>query len=327
MKKILAVLPDSIAGTLIVRGFASGFRANGYYTAEKDFRDLTIEDIKKIKPDMIFGYDYGYLMSKNDELKNFIKEYSKQCKLVHYFADEPNGKLAYVKRPELYDEYKKTGALSFVWDRDFLYQLEDSIYMPLAVNTRAYRTEPVMKEYAISFVGRPLTDKRQRVLAALIKTYGRKINIFSYERHFLQSLDDMENKMLLNEKEMEIYKNAYRGFVKTEKELAKIYQGSLINVNITLQGTSSLNYRVFEVPASCGFLITDYVDDLKENFEISRELESYSTIGELIDKIDFYLKHQEIAEKIAIYGFSRVAKKHSYTARANMLIRACGLKA
>ena len=74
LKKILNILPNSIAGTLILRGFGAGFRANGMYVLEKDFRELKIEDIKIFKPDMIFGYDYGFLMSENADLRNFIKE-------------------------------------------------------------------------------------------------------------------------------------------------------------------------------------------------------------------------------------------------------------
>ncbi len=326
MKKILSILPNSIAGTLIIKGFNAGFKSNGCFVYEVDFRDLEIDDIEKFKPDMIFGYDYGFLMSDDTDLKKYIIENKDKYKLVHYFADEPNGKLAYVDKKHLYEEYKKLDAFSFIWDRDFLSQLPESKYLPLGINYKVYRIEPVAKKYDISFVGRPLTDKRQKILAALVKTFRNKLNIFSYERHFLQSLDDMKNKMLLTDEEMEIYKNSYRGFVKTEKELAEVYQSSRINVNITLQGNSGMNYRVFEVPASFGFLITDYVDDLAENFEIAKELETYENVEELIDKIKFYLKNQEIADKIALNGYSKVIKKHSYTARADMLLRAIGFK-
>ena len=327
MKKILNILPNSIAGTLILRGFSTGFRANGMYVLEKDFRELKIEDIEIFKPDMIFGYDYGFLMSENNELKHFIKENSNKYKLVHYFADEPEGKLAYVSHPELFDEYKTLNATTFIWDKDFLDCFENSHYLPLAVNANAYKPElNDRKIYDISFVGRPLTRKRQEILAALIKTFGKRVNIFSYERHFLQSLDDMKNTQLLDENEMEAYKNAYRGFLTTEKELAEVYRSSKINVNITLQGKSSLNYRVFEVPASCGFLITDYMEDLEENFEISRDLEAYRDIEDLIDKIRFYLKNQSIAGRIAVNGAIKTAKKHSFTARANTLLRICEFK-
>lgn len=179
MKKILNILPDSIAGTLILRGFSAGFRANGMQVLERDFRELKIEDIEIFKPDMIFGYDYGFLMSKDEDLKNYIKENSEKFRLVHYFADEPDGKLAYVNTPQLFDEYKSLNATTFIWDKDFLEVFENSHYLPLAVNANAYKPEiGVPKTYDISFVGRPLTIKRQEILAALIKTFGKRVNIF-----------------------------------------------------------------------------------------------------------------------------------------------------
>ena len=328
MQKILITLPNSIAGTLIMKGFKQGFKSNSCYVLEKDLRELKKEDIERFKPDIILGYDYGFLFSDNEEIKSFIKDYSKNntTKLVHYFADEPNGRYAYVKKPELFEEYlaysKEYNVFSFVWDEDFVCDLPDSKFLPLAVNQKAYHTvfEYKEKDYDITFVGRPLTEKRQKILAALIKTFGKKLSIFSYENHFLQSIDDMKNKQFLSDEELEVYKSAYKGFLKTEKDLAHVYSNSKVNLNITLQGKSGLNYRVFEVLASRGFLITDDLSDIHKNFVVSKELEVYKDVADLIDKIKFYLKNPLIAEKIALLGFSNVIKSHSYTARVKKLL-------
>ena len=63
----------------------------------------------------------------------------------------------------------------------------------------------------------------------------------------------MRDKQFLDERELDIYKSAYRGFLKTEQELANVYFNTTVNINITLQGKSGMNYRVFEVLASRGF--------------------------------------------------------------------------
>lgn len=326
MIKVLSVLNKNNKNKFVIDGFNAGFVSNGCYISECDYRELCIDDIKRFKPDMIFGYDYGVFMSDDEELKKYILSRKDDIKIVNYFADEPDDKLSYMDRPSLYKEFKKSGAISFVWDKGVTSKLPNSHYLPLGVNVKAYRIEPVSKQYEISFVGRPLTRKRQEALAAIIKNFGDKLNIFSYERHFLQSLDDMKNTMLLNEEEMELYKNAYRGFLRTQKEVAEVYQSSKINVNITLQGTTGLNYRIYEACASNGFLITDEVEDLSKNFDISRDLESYKNEEELVDKISFYLKNQSIARRIADNGYVKTAKKHTFTARANMLLGAIGLK-
>ena len=81
-----------------------------------------------------------------------------------------------------------------------------------------------------------------------------------------------------------------------------------------------MNYRVFEVLASRGFLLTDAMEDIERNFVISKELEVYNNIDDLLDKTSFYLKHPQIAQKIAIIGYTDVIKSHSYTARARKIL-------
>lgn len=327
MKKVLIISPNSIAGSLIMKGFTAGFKNNGTFVLEKDLRELKIEDIKRFKPEIILGYDYGFLFGEDAELTVFIKEYAKEkgAHLVHYFADEPDGKYAYVNKPELFEEFKSLvksedfNVHTFVWDKDFVNQIKGASYLPLAVNWKAYRPD-FGPQYDISFVGRPLTEKRQKILATLVKVFGKKLSVFSYEKHFLQSLDDMRDRQFLDEEELDIYKSAYKGFLKTEKELADVYYNSKININITLQGKSGLNYRVFEVLASRGFLITDNMKGIEENFIVSKELETYSSVEDLVDKIKFYLKNQEFAQRIAIIGFADVVKSHSYTARARSVL-------
>lgn len=306
-----------------MKGFKSGFKSNGAYVLEKDLKDLSIEDIERFKPDIIFGYDYGFLLpAKMDIIEYIINKNT--TKLVHYFADEPDSSYAYVNKPELYEEFKnlslsRKNVSSFVWDKDFVEQIPNSCFLPLAVNYKAYRPQEG-KGYDISFVGRPLTEKRQKILAALIKKFGSKLSIFCYEKHFLQSLDDMKEKHFLSDNELDTYKSAYKGFLTTEQEIADVYFNTKVNINITLQGKSGLNYRVFEVLASRGFLLTDEMSDIRKNFIVSKELETYKDVDDLLDKTDFYLKNQMIAQRIAIIGFADVTKSHSYTARARVIL-------
>lgn len=322
MKKIFILTPDSIAGKLIAKGFETGFKANGCFVAIKSTNDVSIEDFKKFKPDIIFNYDYGYLLSGRMDLINYLLKES--VALVHYFGDEPNSTYSYCLKNELYQEFchildERKNVFSFVWDKAFLKQLKNSVYLPLAANCKAYRAQD-SKKYDITFVGRPLTEKRQEILAALVKKFGKRLSIFAYEKHFLQSLDDMKENQFLTDEEFDIYKSAYKGFLTTEKELAEVYFNSKVNINIPILGHSGMNYRVFEVLASCGFLLTESTQELEKRFIVSKELETYKNIDELLDKTDFYLKHPDIAQKIALIGYADVYKKYNFTARARSVL-------
>lgn len=319
MKKVLVILPNSIGGEKVLIGFAQGFKANGCYVLKKDIRELTTQDVKNFKPDIIFGYDYSFLYSEDETLKNYIKEKQNEIKLIHYFADIPYEKFACVNKPQLYEEFKQIKALSYIWDETYIKSLPNCRYLPMAINYKSYNAEE-NKKYPITFVGRPLDDKRQEILAALIKKFGSKVNIFSYETHFLKSIENIKTKNLLNEKEIQIYKNAYKGYLKTEQDLANIFYNSTVNINITIQGEAGLNHRVFAVLASKGFLLTDETKDIHKYFVNSKELEVYKNIDELLDKTEFYLKNQEIAQRIGLWGFAKVAKSHNYTARVHKIL-------
>ena len=324
MKKVLITYPDSIAGKLISKGFTAGFKSNGCYVLGKSLKDMTVDAIEKFKPDIVFGYDYGFLFSGQMDLIDYLLESKRNINLVHYFGDEPNSSYAFCSKNELYDEFCRIVAenekvFTYIWDKSFLSQIPNSVHLPLAVNTKAYKAEE-SKSYDITFVGRPLTEKRQKILAALVRKFGKKLSIFSYEKHFLQSLDDMKEKQFLSDDELDIYKSAYCGFLTTEKELADIYFNSKVNLNMPIHGGSGMNYRVFEVLASGGFLLTESAKELEKHFIVSKELETYSNIEDLLDKTEFYLKHSDIAQKIALIGYADVYKRHNFTSRVRTIL-------
>lgn len=319
MKRILIILPqNNYVGTSIMEGFANGFELNKYRVMTKVIDELTLDDVKEFRPDMIFGYDYSFLTDEN--CTKIIKQSG--CKnLIFYFADEPKSKFALGKRDELYEELKKLNPRVFIWDKDFLDEFEDTTYLPLAVNPKKYATKSYDYQYAITFVVNSFTDSCQEILCELIKAFKNKLCIFSSEKHFLQSIEEIKEKKLLDEEDLEIYSKCWKGFVESEEELAEIFSTSKINLNINLQGKSSINYRVFEVLASGGFLLTDEREDLSEYFEIGKHLETYKDIKDLIDKIDFYLKNITIAQKIAQLGKFEVISNHNFSARARMILK------
>lgn len=321
MKKVLVILPKSIAGELIMKSFASGFEVNDCFVMAQEIDKVSSETLNYFRPDMIIGYDYSFLMDEN--CKKAVDAYS--CKnFVFYFADEPKGTFALGKKDCLFNSLNSMDAKIFIWDREFLGEFDGkktkSYFLPLAASPYKYATDFSGYKYPMTFVGRPLTKRRQKILSKIVSVYGNKLSIFSFKKHFDQSVEEISEQNLLDENELEIYKNCWKGFITKEEELADIYNSSKINLNITLQGKSSLNYRVFEVLAAGGFLLTDEMDDLNQYFEISKHLETYKDESDLIDKIDFYLQNLNIAQRIAQLGKIECTENHNYAKRAATIL-------
>jgi len=318
MIRILILSPKSIAGKLIIESFAAAFESNKCLVKIKNVEELSAEDLDFFKPDVVFGYDYSYLMDEN--CTKLIEKL--HCKnLFFYFADEPQSKLALGDKTGLYEKLKKIKATIFIWDKDFIDEFENCFYLPLAASPFKYATNFSGYEYAITFVGRPLTIKRQKILCELVKFFKNKVSIFCFEKHFLRSIEEIKAQNLLEEADLETYSKCWKSFVTSEEELAKIYNSSKINLNITEQGKSSLNYRVFEVLASGGFLITDEREDLQELFEDNKYIETYKNTTDLIDKIGFYLQNLNIAQKMAQIGRFKCIEKHSFNARVKIILK------
>lgn len=101
-----------------------------------------------------------------------------------------------------------------------------------------------------------------------------------------------------------------------------IFAMSKINLNITFRSIETgLPQRIWDVCGCGGFLLTNYQEELTDYFEIGTDVECYFSKEELLDKIDYYLKHDALREKIARNGYEKVAKYHTYENRVQEILR------
>ncbi len=105
-------------------------------------------------------------------------------------------------------------------------------------------------------------------------------------------------------------------------QLPLLYNLTDVNFNTTsLQMPMAVNQRVFDVPASGGFLLTDNQQALEELFDIKKEVVTYSTYEEIPDLINYYLKHPDSRSSIVKAARERVLKSHTYLNRISEIIQ------
>ena len=119
-----------------------------------------------------------------------------------------------------------------------------------------------------------------------------------------------------------------RGFAKTNTEMPIIFHQSKINLNLTAKSIrSGLSLRIFDVLGCEGFLITNYQAELPEHFNIGEDLETYTSLDDLMGKCEYYLSHDKDRQEIAHNGFEKVKKYHTYDIRLTQMLEiAFGLK-
>lgn len=98
-----------------------------------------------------------------------------------------------------------------------------------------------------------------------------------------------------------------KGIVEPFVEAYKVYKTSKVNINITSKTIKTgLPLRVFDVLGAGGFLITNYQSELPSLFEINKDLVVYESMKDLVDKVKYYLIHEEERNIIAQNGYQKV---------------------
>ena len=319
MSNILAITPISIAGTLIMKGLIKGFEQLGHNVLVFDVRELNAQLIANFCPDFVIGYDYLHFIHPNAE--KIVKELN--IPVIHYFADAPDSVFSHSGDLELFNKLSNSDGIVFCWDKECLKTFKNkALYLPLGVDPELYQPqENNLITSEIVFAGRPLTHTRINVLCDIIRNFPDKLSIYSYKKHFETSVKEIEETGLLEPSLLENYKNSYKGFLEKEQDLANIYAGAKIVLNITMdQGLSSMNYRVLEVLGSGGFLLTDQKQDTLDYFEDNIELVTYKNNIDLINKISKYLQDDSLRAQIAQNGKNKVIKYHTFEQRAGVVL-------
>lgn len=112
------------------------------------------------------------------------------------------------------------------------------------------------------------------------------------------------------------------GGIESLQAMPKAFHISKINLNITVKSIQTgLPLRIFDIMGCGGFLMTNYQAEIPDFFEIGKDLETYSSMEELVDKCAFYLEHEDLRKEIAYNGYTKIKQHHTYPHRIATMLR------
>ena len=120
----------------------------------------------------------------------------------------------------------------------------------------------------------------------------------------------------------------------SDEELVRLYSRSEVSLGFlevydkhdpSRSVIQHLHLREFEAPMSGALYCTGFSEELSEMFEPDKEVLVYRSKHELLDKINFTLKHPTFADKIRLAGRSRALRDHTYQRRFRDLFERIGL--
>lgn len=277
---------------------------------QKEILKRTTEE----KPDLVLILK-GWLIKPDTVLK--IKKLLPQTLLFNFNSDNPfntwhhgNSNNWIRKSIPLYDAY-------FIWGKFLIEPLKKAgakivEYLPFGYDSYVHypikidEKEKNFYSSDIAFVG-SWDEERENWLNHLLD-YDLKIWGNSWQKANKKLQEKWQKKEMVGE------------------EFSRVCGASKIILNfIRKQNASAHNMRTFEVPACAGFMLATRTEEQKEFFEEAKEADYFSTPAELKEKINFYLKNNELRQKIAAAGYKKLlSANYSYTDRAKRILEIYG---
>lgn len=109
------------------------------------------------------------------------------------------------------------------------------------------------------------------------------------------------------------------GMISYEKELS-IIEKSKININIAPRGFKNGIYgHALKIMGMSGFLITDYRNELVEEFVPGKDFIIYEDAKDLMEKVKYYLERPDDRSKIGKNVYEKVITKHTLDKRIEVI--------
>lgn len=109
-------------------------------------------------------------------------------------------------------------------------------------------------------------------------------------------------------------------------EMPRIFACTRINLNSTLRCIQSgIPLRALDVMGAGGFLLSNYQQELAEQFRDGQELVLYESVEDAVAKADFYLKHEKLRHEIAVNGRIKVLDEYTLQKRFQEILKTGGL--
>lgn len=279
--------------------------SNGYFQSIPKLRSvfksnwkekILLAQIKNFKPDVVYSHNLSTLSPDT------LVEIKKHCKLLVGQIACPLPDSKYLKEydliltsfPHFLEKFSAMGIQSEYFNLGF----EEGI-LPKLKKTN--------EQYDVAFIGS--FDSKHGTTTELFEYASEKVSIDFWGPGVNRLSEDSP-----------IRKN-HHGEIYGTMMYNVLYNAKIaINRHIDIAGNHANNMRLYETTGVGTMLITDAKSNLATLFKPGVEVETYTSKEELVEKIEYYLKHDNEREKIAKAGHARTLADHTYKKRMAELV-------
>ena len=281
-----------------------------------DFKDMQIQEknnanlirlVEEERPDILFHSAFTDQIKK--ETYRYLKENTKTTTL-NWFSDDAWRFDVFTKEMCWYFDYSITADKDSVRKYNLI-GYKNVILSQFAATPETYPKLDLSHIYDVSFVGQPHGDRRETIK----RIRDEKINISTFGYGWKEvGFKKRWNKRFKNFPILQFDKGKI-----SHEEMVRVFNQSKINLNLAASSVENsldqIKARNFEVPCCGGFLLTKRVPHLGDYYEIDKEIACYENVDDMIEKIKYYLTHEDERKTIAKAGYERTIRDHTYQRR------------
>lgn len=159
------------------------------------------------------------------------------------------------------------------------------------------------RDIDVIFVG-ALHVGKMPLLAKVKRAFGNRMRLYG--------LSSLKRNLYFN------VKYGFPAWVRpiTFAEYIPLYQRCKIGINVHNRGDYTVGgYRLFELAGNGVMQISDGGTYLSTFYKVGEEVVGYKNVDDLVDKIRYYLGHDEERRHIALNGYRRVVMDHRFRSR------------
>jgi spore maturation protein CgeB len=172
------------------------------------------------------------------------------------------------------------------------------IFWPVGADPLVYLRQAADFKYDVSFVGSGWYARYRRL--GMIERAGFRVSAFG--KPWTAHLPVQQINQIINETRINLN-----------------FTGCLYDDTI-----KQMKGRMYEVCMGGGFLLTEYVGGIESSFTPDKEIACFTDDAEMIDKIRYYLSHEDERVAIANRGYERSRREHTWRCRLAALFDSIG---
>lgn len=253
--------------------------------------DTDYYDSKILTPELKEKYscDVSFVGSFYNESHNL---YSHFDKLPPYYKGVADGLVA--SQSKIYGYFFLEEALS----DELVAEMQKVIPYPKSKDS----IESDKYAYAHYFMARRVTELER---TALLTSISERFNLKIYTKGDTSSIPHAQNM----------------GPVDYYNDMPYVFKASKININITLKSIlSGIPLRAMDIMGCGGFLMSNYQSELLDYFNPGEDIAVFESESDMLNQIDFYLKHDDIRMEIAENGYKKIKNYHSFMERVKIIL-------